>query len=354
MAAEPGKTERATPKRRKQARKEGNVPKSQEATKMVTLLAAFSCMNLYFPFVIERLHNVWRYFFKQMTHFELTALEAHALMYMTAKELAIIIGPIILVIALSAFLILRKQVGDLWTTKVFKFKWQNFNVFAGIKRVIFSKQSYIRLFKTISLALCVGYMPFLVIMGEKDKFSDLYYTNAAGLGRYILETGYTMVLYTMIPLFAIAAFDLWHVFNEWEENNKMTKQEVKDERKQAEGDPVIKNKQRQKMMQILQSRMMQQVPKADVVLTNPTHYAVALKYDQTICPAPLVVAKGVDKVAEKIKEIARESGVPIRENRLLARSLYASVEVGDPIPEDLYKAVASIIAEIWRAQGKIG
>lgn len=353
MAAEPGKTEKATPKRRKKVRSEGNVPKSQESTKMVTLLAAFSCMHLYFPYVIERIHNIWRYFFKQIETFELSALNAYGLLTMMAKELAVIVGPIVIVIALAAFLTLRQQVGSLWTFKVFKFKWERFNLFAGVKRLLFSKQSYIRLFKTVALALCVGYMPFLVIMGERDHFSELYYTNAAGLGVYILSTGYKMVLYTMIPLFAIAAYDIWQVFHEWEENNKMSKQEIKDERKQAEGDPIIKSKQRQKMMQILQSRMMQQVPKADVVLTNPTHYAVALKYDQTICPAPLVVAKGVDRVAEKIKEIARESRVPIRENRLLARSLYAQVEVGDPIPEDLYKAVASIIAEIWRAQGKI-
>ena len=133
----------------------------------------------------------------------------------------------------------------------------------------------------------------------------------------------------------------------------MTKAEVKDEMRQAFGDPVIKNKQKQKMMQFMQQRMMQSVPKADVVVTNPTHYAVALQYDPTICPAPVVLAKGVDKLALRIKDVAREHGVPIKENKLLARSLYSSVEIGEPIPEDLYKAVAAIIAEIWRLKGKI-
>jgi len=353
MAAEPGKTEPATPKRREKIRKEGNVPKSQEATKTATIIAGFFAMSVYFPFIAERFVQLWTYYFSAIEDFELTALEAHAMLYMMVVELSLICGPIMLVIALAAFITMRTQVGSLWTTKVFKFKWENFNIFAGVKRLLFSKQTYVRLFKTLALALCVGYVPYLVILGEKDRFADLYYTDAAGLAVYILETGYTMVLYTMIPMIAIAIFDIWHVFKEWEDKNKMSKQEIKDEAKQSEGDPIIKSKQRQKMMQLMQNRMMQQVPKADVIITNPTHYAVALKYDLTICPAPLVIAKGKDKVALRIKEIAREHGIPIRENRLLAKSLYASVEAGDPIPEDLYKAVAAIIAEIWRMKGKM-
>ena len=353
MAAEPGKTEPATPKRRDKIRQEGNVPKSQEATKTITVIGGFFAISIYFPTIAERLSKLWTYYFTVIEDFDLTATEAHAIFYMAVSEIAIICGPIMLIIAASAFIVLRRQVGSLWTTKVFKFKLENFNVFAGIKRTLFSKQTYMRLGKTIALAAFVGYVPYIILLREKDNFANLYYTTAEGLARYILETGYTMVLYTMIPMIAIAVFDIWYVFNDWEDNNKMSKQEITDERKQSEGDPIIKGKQRQKMMEIMQNRMMQQVPKADVVLTNPTHYAVALKYDPTVCPAPIVVAKGKDKVALKIKEIARENRVPIRENRLLARSLFASVEVGDAIPEDLYKAVASIIAEIWRMKGKI-
>lgn len=353
MAAEPGKTEAATPKRREKVRQEGNVPKSQEATKTVTVIAGFLAMNLYFPIMAERLYKVWTYYFTAIESFELTTTSALAVLFMVITEIAILCTPILLIIAIAAFVTLRRQVGSLWTTKVFKFKLENFNIIAGIKRTLFSKQTYVRLLKTLALALCVGYVPYVMILNEKDNFANLYYTTAEGLAIYIVETGYTIVLYTMVPMAAIAIFDIWHVFNEWEERNKMSKQEVKEELKQSEGDPIIKQKQRQKMMQLMQNRMMQQVPKADVIITNPTHYAVALKYDQTICPAPIVVAKGKDKVALKIKEIARENRVPIKENRLLARSLYAAVEPGNPIPEDLYKAVASIIAEIWRLKGKI-
>ncbi len=353
MAAEPGKTEPATPKRRQKIRQEGNVPKSQEATKTATLIAGFFGLSLYLPYVAERLNGIWNHFFKMIENFELTVIEAQSTIFKAITELAIICGPIMAFIAFAAFITLRRQVGKLWTTKVFKFRWSNFNIFAGIKRSFFSKQTYIRMLKTIALAVVVGYVPYIIIMEEKARFSDLYYTTPMSLLTYILETSYTIVFYTFIPMIVIAIYDIWHVFHEWEESNKMSKQEVKDEMKQAEGDPIIKGKMRQKMMQVLKSRMMQQVPKADVIITNPTHYSVALLYDQTICPAPMVVAKGINNVALRIREIAREHKVPIRENRLLARSLYDSVEIGDPIPEDLYKAVASIIAEIWKMKGKI-
>ncbi len=353
MAAEPGKTEPATPKRRQKVRSEGNVPKSQEATKTATIIAGFFAMSLYFPFVAERLNGAWNYYFKQIENVELTSNAAHSYLYGLVIELGIICGPIFFLIAFMAFITLRRQVGHLWTTKVFKFNLSKFNIIAGFKRILFSKEAYIRMLKTIALAAVVGYVPYMVIMNEKERFSDLYYSTPFELATYILETSYTIVLYTLIPMMVIAIYDIWHVFHEWEEKNKMSKHEVKDEMKQSEGDPIIKGKQRQKMMEVLKSRMMKQIPTADVIIVNPTHYSVALKYDQTICPAPLVVAKGIDKVALRIREIARENNVPIKENRLLARSLFDSVEIGDPIPEDLYKAVASIIAEIWKTKGKM-
>ena len=134
------------------------------------------------------------------------------------------------------------------------------------------------------------------------------------------------------------------------ENIKMTKREVKDERKQAEGDHVIKNKQRQKMMAVISRRMMQDVPKADVVITNPTHLAIAIRYDVMEAPAPLILAKGAGAVAERIKEIARQNNVPVRENKPLARALYKAVEVGDVIPEEFYQAVAAILAQVYKAR----
>lgn len=353
MAADPGKTEPATPKRREKVRKEGNVPKSQETTKTITILAGFVALNWYVPYIVVRLENLWRYFFINAATYDVVN-NYNALFIMVIKELAIITTPILFFIAVSAYVTLRQQVGPLWAPKIFKFKAKVFNLLAGLKRMFFSPQTILRLVKTILFSIVIGYICFLVIRSEMENFTQLYYADASSLSRYILETGFDMVLFTLIPMIAISVFDLWYTFYQYEENIKMSKQEVKEEAKQSEGDPLIKQKQKQKMMQVIMNRMMQQVPKADVVITNPTHYAVALQYDPSVCPAPLVVAKGVDKTAEKIKTIARENGVTIRENRTLARSLYAAVEVGQPIPEDLYKAVASIIAEIWRLKGKLG
>ena len=210
----------------------------------------------------------------------------------------------------------------------------------------------IRLGRSLLQAIVIGIAPYIVLKGEMDNIAPLFYQNAEGLAVYILETGAKMVIYALVPMLLIAAADLWYKKWDYIENLKMTKDEVKDERRQAEGDPQIKRKQRQKMMEVMARRMMQDVPKADVVITNPTHIAVALKYDALEAPAPICLAKGADRVAEKIKEIAREHGVPIRENVPLARALYKSVEVGETIPEELYKAVAAILAQLNKFKGR--
>ena len=353
MAKDPSKTEKATPKRRKKARGEGNVPKSQELTKTATVMAGMLGLYVYFSIIAEHARELFQFFFANAATTPVTAENAYALFLLAARELAVMILPVILFIGLTAYVTLRLQVGKLWTTKVFKFKWQNFNIINGLKRMLFSPQTFVRLGKSAALALIIGTVPFLFIREEFRNFLPLYYSDAAGLGAYMLRTGFRMMLYTMAPMAILACVDLWYTRHSYEENLKMTKDEVKDELRQSEGDPKVKQKQRQKMMQMMARRMMKEVPKADVVVTNPTHYAVALRYDPTVSPAPYVVAKGVNKVAEKIKTIAREHSIPIRENRPLARSLYASVDIGQPIPEDLYKAVAAILAEIWRMKGKM-
>lgn len=353
MVKDPSKTEKATPKRRNKTRKEGNVPKSQELTKTATVLAGMLGLYVYFSIIAERVRELFQFFFANAATMPVTDQNAYNLMLLATRELAIMVMPVILFIGLTAFITLRLQVGKLWTTKVFKFKWKNFNLVNGLKRMLFSPQTFVRLGKSAAVALIIGSVPFLFIREEFPNFLPLYYSDAAGLGSYMLRTGFRMMLYTMAPMVILALVDVWYTRHSYEENIKMSKDEVKDEIKQSEGDPKIKQKQRQKMMQMMASRMMKEVPKADVVVTNPTHYAVALRYDPTVSPAPYVVAKGLNKVAEKIKTIAREHGIPIRENRPLARSLYTSVDIGQPIPEDLYKAVAAILAEIWRMKGKM-
>lgn len=353
MAKDPSKTEKATPKRRQKAREEGNVPKSQEVTKALTTATGMLGLALYSGVMGRHFETVFYYFFTESFNFQVTAQSVYELFFFVAQEIAILLMPLLLLIAVTAWISLRWQVGPLWTTKVFKFKWSKFNIIKGLQGMFASQQTLIRLLRSIVQVIVIGIVPYMIIKGEFNNFLPLYYASPEGVADYMLNTGIMLVLYTLIPMTIIAAADLIYNRYNYEENLKMSKQEVKDEAKQQEGDPAVKQKQRQKMIQMMTNRMMQDVPKADVVITNPKHIAVALRYNALEAPAPLVLAIGVDRIAEKIKEIARENNIPIRENVPLAQALYKAVDIGDMIPEELYKAVAAVLASVWRAKGKM-
>ncbi len=352
MAKDPSKTERATPKRREKARSEGNVPKSQEVTKAITTAAGIFGGALYAGIMGRHFEMVFRYFFTESFKFEVTAQSVYSLLFFVAQELAILLLPILVTIGLCGWISLRWQVGPLWTTKVFKVKWSKFNVIKGLQGMFASQQTLVRLLRSVIQVIIIGIVPYIIFKREFENFLPLYYATPQDVAEYILMTSIFLVLYTLVPMGIIAAADLWYNRYQYEENLKMSKQEVKDEAKQSEGDPVVKQRQRQKMMEMMTSRMFKDVPKADVVVTNPTHIAVALRYNVLEAPAPLVLAIGVNHVAEKIKNIARESNIPIRENVILAQALYKAVDVGDMIPEELYKAVAAILASVWKIKGK--
>ena len=352
---DPSRTEQATPKRVKKARQRGSVAKSQEINKLVTMLAGYVALRLYATYIWEDLLDVFRWFFGGFTTFELSAQSVHALVILVCKQLAIMVLPVIGFIGFMAWLVLRVQVGPLWAPKVFEFKLNRMlDIGKGLKRLFVDVQTLIRLGKSIMQAVCIGAAIYWVIEGAMHNLLPLYYQEPDYLAGFMLQTGAKVLLYALLPMMVIAAFDLWYTRYEYAENLKMTKDEVKDERKQAEGDPVIKARQKRKMLEFMQMRMLKQVPKADVIITNPTHFAVALKYDATVAPAPMVLAKGVDRMAQRIKEIGRENGVPIRENKPLAQALYKSVEVGDIIPEEMYQAVASILAQIYKTKAGRG
>lgn len=350
--SDPSKTEAATPKRVNKQRQEGNVAKSQELPKFMSLVAGLVGLSTWIGVMAEEIKNVFRYFLKHSHEFVVTSESVYDLSISVATTIAKIVLPLLLFLGLVAFLTQRLQVGKLWTTKVFAFKWDRFNVPKALKQMLFSPQTFIRLFKSAMLAAVVAIMPYMVIKREFVNFLGMYHATPEGVATYMLQTGFYMVAYTLIPMAVIAAVDLWHTRFAYKENMKMTKEEIKDEHKQSEGDPVVKQKQRQKMMEQMAKRMLQDVPKADVVITNPTHIAVALRYDALEAPAPVVLAIGADHLAEKIKAVAREHNVPIRENVPLARALYKAVDVGDMIPQELFKATATILASIWRMKGK--
>ncbi len=344
---DPSKTEDATPKRLEKARGEGNVAKGQEMGKVMTLLAGVIAIRVAIEMYYEQFYVIFQWFFTKGFSTQLTQKKVYMLFIWCSQKLATLLLPIFCFIALIAFLTLRIQVGKLWTTKVLKPKFGKvLNVFAGMKRLFFNMQTLVRLGKSVLQAAVVAIAPYIVIQEEMHNFLPLFYTNAHELATYILEVGYKMIKYTLLPMLIIAAADLWYMRWEYSENLKMTKDEVKDERKQAEGDEKVKGEMKQRMMGMVQQRMMAEVPNADVVITNPTHYAIALRYDPLHAPAPQVLAKGTNRLAERIKEIARENNVPIRENKPLAQALYKQVEVGDIIPEEMYQAVAAILAKL--------
>ena len=345
---DPSRTENATPKRRNKQREEGNVPKSPELGKAVSLTGGMIALFVWIGHMREYLSEIYLHFLDCSQKFDATPENIYAMSLDLTMRICKIILPILCFLALMAYISQRLQVGKLWTTKVFKFKWSRFNVFRGIKQILFSPMTLFRTLKSVLFCVVLAIVPAMVIYDEYQNFLPMYYATPEGVAAYMLESAFKLVRYALIPILAITAFDVWQSRYAYNEGMKMTKDEVKDERKQMEGDPKIKSKQKQKMMSMAMRRMMKEIPKADVVVTNPTHVAVALRYNSQEAPAPVVVAKGADHLAQRIKEIARENNVPIRENVPLARALYKAVEVGDMIPEELYKAVAAILASIWR------
>ncbi|MFW5733711.1 MAG: flagellar biosynthesis protein FlhB [Oceanidesulfovibrio sp.] len=351
--SDPSRTEDPTQKRIGKARNEGNVPRSQEVAKTFVLLCGLLVLKLYISYISEDLQELMRFFMKGAATFEVTQQSINALFVMLVKAMAIMVVPVMLALAVFAFYSNYFQVGSLWTTKVFEPKFgKMFNIIGGLKRLFVSLSTLVRLGKSISQAGIIAIVVYLMIKNKFDDALPMFYQPAEAVAAYMLESGADLVLWVLLPLFIITALDLWYTRWDYNEQLKMTKDEVKDERKQAEGDPEIKQKQKQKMLEFTARRMMEQVPKADVVITNPTHIAVALRYDPSEAPAPQVLAKGANAVAERIKEIAREHNVPVRENKPLARALYKSVDVGEIIPEELYQAVATILAQVFKNKGK--
>jgi flagellar biosynthesis protein FlhB len=350
---EPGRTEHATPKRRKDARKKGSVPKSGELIKLAMLLAGMLATKYTIDVYDRELREIFRWFLSDGMKLQITHTTVNSLLLDLSWRMGKMLLPTLIILAATAYIVLRLQVGKLWVDHWANFKFsQMFNIMNGIKKLFIDPQTFVRLGKQCAQAAAIGIAPYIVLKNEFGNFMPLFYTNAHGLAAYILSNALTMLWYTMVPMVLIAAADVWWTRYDYEENLKMTKSEVKDEHRNTEGDPAVKAKQRQKMMEVMSKRMLQNVPKADVVITNPTHIAVALQYNPLLAPAPIVVAMGADNLAQKIKEIARENGVPIRENKPLARALYKDANIGEMIPEALFQAVATMLAQLEKFRNR--
>lgn len=350
---DPSRTEKATPKRRNKARDEGNVPRSQELNKLMVLVVGLIMLRITFGMLWARMQGLMTGYLRSAPTTELRPQDVYTMFLDTTVNLAVMLLPTLFAICIAAVVINIVQFGRLWVPNVMSPKLDKLtNIAGGLKRLFLDPQTLIRLVKGLASTFAVGIAPYMILRSEARNMLPLFDQTPAAIAAHMVAISFKMTIYALLPMGIIAAADTGYTRWDYEENLKMTKDEVKDEAKQADGDPRVKAKQKQKMLAMSQRRMLANVAKADVVVTNPTHYAVALRYDPLKAPAPMVVAKGADHMAKRIREAAMENGVPMRENRPLARALYDQVEVGDIIPDTLYRAVATLLARLGKFKNK--
>ena len=339
------KTEEPTAKKRADARKKGQVGRSQELNTAFVLLMGFLTLRVLWEYIYGNIAGYTIYIFSHLgqnaTTEGISEIFIGIMLLLAKTSLPVMICIMIIGLAINIY-----QVGIMFSTDKLSFSLGKLNPINGFGR-IFSKRSLVELVKSIFKIIIIGYFLYRYLKDQipympQFIFFDLPYSLATAA-----DFIFTMAFQVIGVIMVLAALD--YKYQQWQttQDLKMSKQEVKDEFKQMEGDPKIKSKIRQKQRQMAMQRMMSEVPKADVIVTNPTHLAVALKYKKGMI-APLVVAKGQDLVAEKIKQIARENHVIIVENKPVARALYEAVEVGGMVPAELYQAVAEIIAYVYR------
>ena len=339
------KTEEPTAKKRADARKKGQVGRSQELNTAFVLLIGFFSLKLLWDSIYLAIASYTTYVFANLN--QPVDTENIVRLFIGIMEiLAKTALPIMLFIMLIGLAVNFFQVGLNFNTEAIEFKLDKLNPINGFGR-IFSKRSLVELAKSFFKILVIGFFLYRfiheqIIAMPQFMFFDLT-TSLALVAEIIFRMAFIVIGVIMIMAVADYGYQNWQTTQDL----KMTKQEVKDEMKQTEGDPQIKGKIRQKQRQMAMARMMKEVPKADVIITNPTHYAVALAYEKGMV-APTVLAKGQDLVAQRIKELGREARVPIVENKPLARAIYAAVQIGDAIPQELYQAVAEVLAYVYR------
>ena len=343
------KTEEPTAKRKADARKKGQVGKSQEINAAFVLLAGFMVLKVLGGNAVAEIMNYSTYIYGNLN----VDINEESIMQMFIGMIILLAKtsiPLMVFIMIIGLAMNLAQVGLNFSTETISFDPNKLNPINGAKRM-FSKRSLVELIKSLLKIIIIGYFIITYLKDEVFQIPKLIYMDIfAGLNK--MSDTIFFLAFKIIGVFIVMAV-LDFAYQKWQnlQDLKMSKQEVKEEFKQQEGDPKIKGKIRQKQRQMAMARMMQEVPQADVIVTNPTHFAVALKY-QSGMSAPIVIAKGQDLVAQKIKEIARESKVPIVENKPLARALFATVEIGDAIPQELYKAVAEVLAYVYRLKKK--
>lgn len=349
------KTEDATQKKLEDVRKEGNVAKSKEIVTAATLLSLYVCLRFLIGFVGNRLMDSFDTYYTmipRMLEEGLTIANFNQLFLSCSISIGIIIAPFLLSGMVIAVLSNTLQFQFKVTTKPLKPKFSKMNPVSGFKRM-FSMNTIMELIKSVFKIILIAYVSYSVFVDHTDDIFLIYDIPLSQSLQLMYDIILELLLKICMVFIVIAAADF--IYQKWKfkDDNKMSKQEVKDEYKNTEGDPQVKGQQKQRMRQASQRRMMAAVPEADVVITNPTHFAVALAYKSGEHAAPVVIAKGADFIAGRIKEIAKEHQVDIVENKPLARMLYYNVDVDAEIPPELYQAVAEVLAYVYQLHNKV-
>ena len=344
------KTEEATPKKLQDARKEGQVARSQELSTAVMLLAFFVVIKVFVGFIGKRFLGSFTEIYQVIdvyTTDEFGSGMAGAFMRDSLVEVLIICLPVFIAAVLVAFVVTVAQVKWQVTTKPLQPKFSKFNPVNGFKR-IFSKDKLFELIKDVIKIALIFYVAYSDLKDGAETIGLLYDLSLPQaivyVGEFVINLGIKLSALYLIVGFA----DYIYQKLKFKKDLMMSKQEVKDEFKQQEGDPQVKGRIKSKMREVSQRRMMQKLPEADVVITNPTHFACAIKYDKEVSEAPILIAKGADYVAQKIKDAAKEHNIPIVENKPLARMLYYNVDLDSEIPRELYQMTAEVLAYVYK------
>lgn len=346
------KTEKATPKKRQDSRKKGQVAKSMELSGAAILLLTFAAMLMLGTFFKDRIFDMVRDPLLHRLNMEITIENVVNYAGELSVKFLILLAPIFAVAVIIGLLANYMQVGFLLTTDPLKMQFNKIDPIKGFKN-IFSLKSLVQMVKSILKLVIIGALAYSTLWGEKDRILQLSHMPLESILSFTAHLTVMLGIKIGAALFVLAIFDYMYQKYEFEKSIRMSKQDIKDEYKKMEGDPLIKGKIKERQRRMAMMRMMQEVPNADVVITNPTHFAVALKYEGGSMEAPKVIAKGQDYVALRIKQIAKEHGVVTMENRPLARALHERTEIGDSIPADLFQAVAEVLAYVYKLKGNV-
>lgn len=346
------KTEKATPKKRQDSRKKGQVAKSQDINTAFLLFFCFLILYVFGETMGTSFEALFKTSFTEYIHWDVTEISVHQVFVEGTIEMAKILAPLMGIAIVAGLAANFTQIGFLFTAEPLKMDLKKLDPIQGAKR-IFALRALVELVKSLLKIVFIGAITFFIIWFYKDDMMMLSFKTTEMALAFFGNITIIMGVAAAFALLFVAVFDYTYQRYDFEKNIKMSKNDIKDEHKNIEGDPLIKSKIKEKQRQMSQRRMMSEVPSADVVITNPTHYAIAIKYDESKASAPYVVAKGVDHLAFRIREIAKNNGVMTVENRQLARALYGAIEIGNSIPEEYFQAVAEVLAYVYRLEKKV-